>query len=165
MILHRISREQAFMQTAEVWSQRSTCARRNVGAVIVVNDRIVSTGYNGAPPGHDHCDGKTCVPPGRLGCTRTIHAEANALERIPKEFAHMPKQMFVTESPCQACAAKMMGSLGFNFTSVYYTNEYRLVVGIKLLILHGIAVYRMTPSGYVLRKTIDNAGELMEEWT
>src|SRR5215831_10652027 len=84
--LNRITRWQAFMQTAEVWSRRSTCMRRNVGAVIAVNDRIVSVGYNGAPPGEPHCDGKTCIPPGCIGCARAVHAEINAIKYLPSEM-------------------------------------------------------------------------------
>ena len=103
--MNRISREQAFMLTAGVWAQRSTCMRRNVAAVIVVYNHIVSIGYNGAPAGEPHCDGQTCVPPGLTGCIRAIHAEVNALNYLPQEFIRLPKQMYTTESPCIACAA------------------------------------------------------------
>lgn len=160
--MNRISREQAFMLTAEVWSRRSTCMRRNIGAVIVVNDRIVSTGYNGAPSGQPHCDGKTCIPPGMLGCTRTLHAETNAIDRIPAEFLITPKQMYCTESPCIACAAKISGGPAKNFTAVYYLNEYRVAIGIENLLLSGIQVYRMTPAGFLCRKFL-NQGRMDED--
>ncbi len=152
--MNRISREQAFMQTAEVWAQRSTCMRRNVGCVVVVNDRIVSTGYNGAPSGEPHCDGETCIPPGQVGCTRTVHAEYNAIARVPDEFLTTPKKMFVTESPCVACAARIIDGPAKNFTHIYYLNEYRVDTGIKNMIMANIDVYRMTPSGFIIRKLI-----------
>jgi dCMP deaminase len=160
---HRITRDQAFMQTAEVWSRRSTCMRRNVGAVIVVNNRIVSIGYNGAPPGEPHCDGKTCVPPGLLGCTRAIHAEVNAIDFLPAQFNLAPKHLYITESPCPACAAKIIaGPVVKNFLSVTFLHEYRVDSGIKTLIIGGITVQRMTPSGYLVAKVIEKNSQLSE---
>src|SRR6516165_4578533 len=108
------------MRTAEVFSCRSTCMRRNVGAVIVVNNRIVSVGYNGAPAGEPHCDGKTCIAPGTIGCSRAIHAEINAINHLPQELIKAPKQLFVTESPCPACAAVIANGPTKNFVSVTY---------------------------------------------
>jgi dCMP deaminase len=162
MIEHRISREQAFMQTAEVWSRRSTCMRRNVGAVIVVNNHIVSIGYNGAPPGEPHCDGTTCIPPGLLGCARAIHAEINAIDFLPDQFVRVPKHLYVTESPCPACAARLVDGPVKNFLSVTFFHEYRVDSGIKTLIIGGIAVQRMTPSGYLVAKVIEKNGQLGE---
>lgn len=159
----RISREQAFMQTAEVWARRSTCCRRSIGCVIVVNDRIVSTGYNGAPAGEPHCDGVSCVPPGQIGCTRALHAEYNAIERVPAEFLVTPKKMFVTESPCIACASRIIDGPIKNFTHIYYLNEYRVDVGIKNIIISRIDVFRMTPSGFICRKSLDERNCLTEE--
>jgi len=136
--------------------------RRNVGAVIAVNDRIVSVGYNGAPPGEPHCDGKTCIPPGCIGCARAVHAEINAIKYLPSEMIKSPKQLFVTESPCPACAAVIANGPTKNFTTVVYTNEYRVDSGIKVLIMAGVGVFRLTPSGFVLRKIIETGGELSE---
>jgi len=161
--MNRITREQAFMLTAEVWARRSTCMRRNIGAVIVVNNHIIAVGYNGAAPGEPHCDGLTCIPPGMLGCSRTLHAETNAIDRVPSDHIITPKIMFCTESPCIACAAKIMDGPVRNFTAFYYLNEYRVDTGIKNLIMHKINVYRMTPSGFICRKSIDKCGNLTEE--
>jgi len=68
-----------FLAIAEVVSRRSTCPRARVGAVIVSPDnRILSTGYNGSPPGEPHCDDVGClVVDGH--CQRTLHAEVNAI--------------------------------------------------------------------------------------
>jgi len=151
------------MRTAEVFSCRSTCMRRNVGAVIVVNNRIVSVGYNGAPAGEPHCDGKTCIAPGGIGCARAIHAEINAINYLPQELIKAPKQLFVTESPCPACAAVIANGPTKNFVSVTYSNEYRVDSGIKVLIMSGVAVFRLTPSGYMLSKALERNGDLIEK--
>jgi dCMP deaminase len=158
----RISREQAHMLTASVWAQRSTCMRRNVGAVVVVDRRIVSHGYNGAPPGEPHCQGQDCVLPGHTGCTRAVHAEANAIRYIPPGYAHIAKSLFTTESPCIACAALIHDN---GFSEVYYLNEYRLDTGIRHLLNQGTRVYRMTPAGMIIRKRLASNGDnsLMEE--
>jgi dCMP deaminase len=150
---HRISREQAFMQTAQVWAQRSTCFRRNVGAVVVVDSHIISQGYNGAPAGDPHCDGLTCYTR-ELGCIRSIHAEANAIKYCPSNYDDISKTMFTTESPCIACATIIHQH---RFSAVYYLNEYRLTAGIKYLLLKGTRVFRMTPAGMIMHKLlIDN---------
>lgn len=147
--MNRISREMAMMQTAEVWARRSTCMRRNVGAIIVVDKNIVSIGYNGAPPGEPHCDGLTCVPPGEPGCTRALHAEYNAIERLDPKFLRVSKVMYTTESPCIACATLIVNH---HFSALYYLHEYRVDTGIKQLLKARMQVYRMTPGGMLIRK-------------
>jgi dCMP deaminase len=146
------------MLTAQVWSQRSTCMRRNVGAVVVVDRRIVSHGYNGSPPGEPHCIGELCVPEGQTGCTRAVHAEANAINYVPRAFDKFTKQMFTTESPCIACAALITEH---RFGEVFYLNEYRLDAGIKHLLKRGTLVFRMTPAGMIIQKTL--TGDVLSE--
>ena len=68
----RISKENYYLDIAETVLERATCLRRVYGAIIVKNDEIISTGYNGAPRGR-----KNCVDLGF--CTRSVHAEANAI--------------------------------------------------------------------------------------
>lgn len=83
----RISKEDWYMEIARVISLRSTCIRARAGAIIVVNDAIVSTGYSGAPRGESNCcDIGTCerdmlgIEPGKnYELCRSIHAEANAI--------------------------------------------------------------------------------------
>ncbi len=68
-----------FIRIAKEVSSRSTCPRAAVGAIIVKDNRIISTGYNGAPAGEPHCTDIGCdMIDGH--CKRTIHAEANALD-------------------------------------------------------------------------------------
>ena len=83
----RISWDEYFMQMAELTAKRSTCLRRQVGAVIVKDKRIMTTGYNGAPRGRINCtDAGRCarvemkIPSGeRYELCRSVHAEANAI--------------------------------------------------------------------------------------
>ncbi|MBQ7412379.1 MAG: cytidine deaminase [Clostridia bacterium] len=85
--MERVSKINYYLDIAQTVSQRSTCLRRRFGAIIVKNDVIVSTGYNGAPRGRKNCsDLGTCmrdklgIPRGeRYELCRSIHAEANAI--------------------------------------------------------------------------------------
>ena len=75
---NRISWEKYFMNIAKEVASRSTCDRKNVGAVIVRDKTILATGYNGSIRGLDHCDDKDHEMENGH-CVRTIHAEANAI--------------------------------------------------------------------------------------
>lgn len=89
----RVSKENYYLDIAQTVSERSTCLRRRFGAIIVKNDTIVSTGYNGAPRGRANCnDINRCyreelgVPRGeRYELCRSVHAEANAIIAAPRE--------------------------------------------------------------------------------
>ena len=83
----RIDKINYYLDIAETVIERSTCLRRNYGAIIVKNDQIISTGYNGAPRGRKNCSDlgfcmreKLNVPRGeRYEMCRSLHAEANAI--------------------------------------------------------------------------------------
>ena len=85
--MERISKENYYLDIAETVLERATCLRRGYGAIIVKNDEIISTGYNGAPRGRANCvDMGYCsreamnVPRGeRYELCRSVHAEANAI--------------------------------------------------------------------------------------
>ncbi len=84
--MERISKEDYYLDIAETVTERSTCLRRCYGAIIVKNDEIISTGYNGAPRGRKNCIDLGCtreamnVPHGqRYELCRSVHAEANAI--------------------------------------------------------------------------------------
>ena len=82
-----------YLDLAEMVSQRSTCLRRHFGAVIVQNDEVISTGYNGAPRGRKNCTDLNCcvrqqlnVPRGeRYELCRSVHAEANAISSASRK--------------------------------------------------------------------------------
>ena len=85
--MNRPSWDEYFMQMAELTAQRSTCLRRQVGAIIVKEKHIIATGYNGAPKGLPHCEElggclreKLEIPSGeRHELCRALHAEQNAI--------------------------------------------------------------------------------------
>jgi dCMP deaminase len=151
--VNRIGRHQMFMQIAEVVSRRSTCFRRNVGAVIVERNNIIGVGYNGPASGEAHCTGNGCAHPVN-GCQRAVHAEANALDRASGRIGQW--SMYVTESPCPACAEAIADS---DIANVYFLHLYRLTYGLELLQSKQINLWRMTPSGYITNYA---TGELVE---
>ena len=90
---NRVSKENYYLDIAQTVSERSTCLRRRFGAIIVKNDSIIATGYNGAPRGRKNCDDlgycfreKMGIPRGeRYEMCRSVHAEANAIIAAPRE--------------------------------------------------------------------------------
>ncbi|MBR1658982.1 MAG: cytidine deaminase [Oscillospiraceae bacterium] len=89
---HRTGKERYYLDIADTVSERATCLRRRYGAIIVRNDEIISTGYNGAPRGRRNCtDINRCareelnIPSGqRYELCRSVHAEANAIISAPR---------------------------------------------------------------------------------
>ena len=87
----RVSKENYYLDIAQTVAERATCMRRHFGAIIVKNDTIVSTGYNGAPRGRKNCSDlefcmrdKLNIPRGeRYELCRSVHAEANAIIAAP----------------------------------------------------------------------------------
>lgn len=109
------------MQVAHLFAEQSTCNRGNVGAVIVQDRRIVSTGYNGSPPGAPHCLDVGCEP--EDGCLRTIHAEANALLWAARHGVKLEgATMYSTHAPCLTCAQAIVQSGIIKFV---YASDYR----------------------------------------
>ena len=91
--MERVSKENYYLDIAQTVAERATCIRRKFGAIIVKNDVIVSTGYNGAPRGRKNCsDLKFCmrdklgIPRGeRYEMCRSVHAEQNAIIAAPRD--------------------------------------------------------------------------------
>lgn len=119
---NRIGWHDYFMNIAEQVGTRSTCDRKNVGALIVRDKTILSTGYNGSLRGAPHCD--------EVGhdiendhCIRTVHAEANAIAQAAKHgVAINDAELYVTASPCLTCF-KLITNAGIK--AVYYKEFYR----------------------------------------
>lgn len=149
--MSRIEREQMFMDIAEVVAKRSACLRNNVGAVIVNGlNNIVSIGYNGPAAGMPLCSKLEC----HKGCDIAIHAEDNAILRMPKKeifpslsLGKRGYRMFVTVSPCMNCA-KLIRARG-DIEEVYYRYEYRDKSGIVYLLSKGIKVYKILTGGII----------------
>ena len=91
--MNRVSKHNYYLDIAQTVSERATCIRRRFGAIIVKNDTIISTGYNGAPRGRMNCtDIESCIrekmqiPRGeRYELCRSVHAEANAIIAAARE--------------------------------------------------------------------------------
>ncbi len=121
--------DEYFMQVAEVVSRRSTCIRRNVGAVIVKDKRILTTGYNGAPSGLPHCIDVGClreqlgIPSGeRHEICRGLHAEQNALIQAAKYgISVQGSTIYSTHEPCSLCAKMLINA---DIVRVVYGVDY-----------------------------------------
>lgn len=132
--MSRIDREEMLMEMAITASRRSTCLRRNVGAVIALDGRPLSLGYVGAPSGQPHCTPEVCNE--SAPCERTIHAEANAIAfAARKGIALEGSELYTTVSPCVSCAKLIINS---GIKKVWYLEEYRDQAGINLLHRSGI---------------------------
>ena len=99
----RVSWDRYFMDIARVVASRSTCERKFVGAVIVRDKTILSTGYNGSIRGMPHCtDVGHMMEDGH--CVATIHAESNAIIQAAKNGVAIENaSIYVTASPCWSC--------------------------------------------------------------
>lgn len=114
----RPSWDEYFMGIARLVSTRSTCLRRQVGAVIVRDRRILTTGYNGPPKGIAHCDVFGClreqmgIPSGqRLDICRALHAEQNAIIQAALHGVSTEGAMiYVTHQPCFTCAKMIINA-------------------------------------------------------
>ncbi len=109
------------MQIAFTVAQRSTCDRAHVGAVLVRDRRILTTGYNGSPAGLPHCDdvGHLMIDG---HCVRTLHAEQNAIIQAALHGVSIQgATAYVTHQPCLTCA-KMIINAGIQ--RVIYAGDY-----------------------------------------
>jgi dCMP deaminase len=114
----RPSWDEYFMQIAREVATRSTCLRRHVGALIVADKRILSTGYNGAPRGLAHCDEAGClrealgIPSGqRQEICRGLHAEQNAIIQAALHGVAVNQgTIYCTHQPCITCAKMIINS-------------------------------------------------------
>jgi dCMP deaminase len=126
----RPSWEDYFMDIAQLVSNRSTCQRRKVGAVLVHDHAILSTGYNGAPAGIPHCDETGClrhqlnVPSGeKHELCRGLHAEQNAIIQAAVHGVSIKgSTLYCTHHPCSICA-KMLINAGIK--TIYYQHGYQ----------------------------------------
>ncbi len=109
-----------FIGIAHMVAQRSTCDRAQIGCVLVRENRILTTGYNGSVSGLDHCDdvGHLMV---NGHCVRTLHAEQNAIIQAAMDgIAIKGATAYVTHFPCILCA-KMLINVGV-WRVVYFTD-------------------------------------------
>lgn len=160
-MLPRKSWDQYFLEMAQSVAERSTCDRARVGAVLVSPEHLViSTGYNGSPPGLPHCDevGHLMIAG---HCRRTVHAEANAL-LLAGERAR-GGTLYVTHSPCLECQKLLIraGVQRVVFAVCYRSAEFSFLIeaGISVVFhplqpISGKTVW-LWRSGFAMRWSID----------
>lgn len=152
------------MMMAKIAAMRSTCQRASVGAVLTLKNTVVSIGYNGPPANDDHCYGGSCPLDLFGSCVRSVHAEKNAIERIPESIYWWHEELtdftlYVTHSPCENCAAAIVQEA---IGAVYFETRYHNTTGIRNLIKHGVRCFRITPSGYEHEQVTNEKQELQE---
>ena len=122
------------IRIASIWSEKSYCQLRQVGALIVKDKMIISAGYNGTPSGFEN----VCEDENNVTKPYVLHAEANAITKIARSTnSSTGATMYVTASPCIECA-KLIIQAGIK--RVVYSEKYRLEDGIELLKRAGIEV-------------------------
>ena len=131
-------------------AERSTCLRRQVGAIIVLEKRILATGYNGAPTDMRHCAETGClrqernIPSGeRQEICRALHAEQNAIIQAARHGVTIRgASLYCTTQPCVTCA-KMIINAGI--TRVMYEGDYPDELALDMLNEAGVELVRFEP--------------------
>jgi dCMP deaminase len=150
----RPSWDDYFMQITSQVARRSTCPRAAVGAVIVRDKRILTTGYNGAPTNLPHCTEAGCLIVNGH-CVRTLHAEQNAIIQGALHGVDVSgSTIYVTHQPCLICA-KMIINAGIQ--RVVYAGHYPDEIARGFLEEAGVELCRFTKSGGEYQ--LDCAGE------
>lgn len=117
----RPSWDEYFLNIAREVAHRSTCERAHVGAVIVKNKRILTTGYNGSPRGLPHCTEVGCLMDNGH-CIRTLHAEQNAIIQAALHGVSTDgSSIYVTHQPCFLCAKTIINA---GIGRIVYDNQY-----------------------------------------
>lgn len=146
MLIARISWDEYFIEIVNVVKKRSTCKRRQVGALIVQDNMIVSMGYNGAPKTLEHCiDIERCrreelnVPSGqRHEICIGLHAEQNSIIQASNSGTKLNgATMYVTHHPCIICSKMIINS---GIKKVVYSEEYSDSLASEILKKAGIEV-------------------------
>jgi dCMP deaminase len=143
--MKRPSWEEYFMDIARLVARRSTCLRRQVGAVLVKDKNVLATGYNGTPSGISHCADVGClrerlqVPSGeRHELCRGLHAEQNAIIQAAKHGVNISgATLYCTNSPCVICS-KMIINAGID--RIVYLEGYPDDLSREMLLESGIDV-------------------------
>ncbi len=143
--------DEYFMRIAQDVSSRATCNRRKVGAVVVLEKRILTTGYNGSPHGLPHCTDVGCkMQDGH--CIRTLHAEQNAIiQGALYGVSLRGSTLYVTCQPCNNCA-KMIINAGI--IKVVFDGDYPDEFAMELFHEAKIDLIRLRPE-------MDGRGEML----
>lgn len=133
---NRIGRGEYFLDVAKLTSKRSTCPKKQVGAVLTLDNRIIATGYNGVLPNQNHEDGID-----EEGVTHTVHAEANIIAFCARHGIKTEGAiLWTTLSPCDKCAELIIQS---GIKEVSFIEVYRETSGLDKLVNNGVIVYNI----------------------
>lgn len=115
-----------YLRMAQIWAENSYCKRRQVGALVVKDQMIISDGFNGTPSGFENvCEENNVTLP------YVLHAEANAITKLARSSNNSDgATLYVTDAPCIECS-KLIIQAGIK--RVVYARAYRLDDGLKLL--------------------------------
>lgn len=130
-------RDYLYMRMAKTWSENSYCERKQVGAILVKDNMIISDGYNGTPSGFEN----KCEDDNNVSKPYVLHAEANAITKIARSHnSSEGATLYVTTSPCMECS-KLIIQAGIK--RVVYSEEYRINDGLEILRRAGIEVLKI----------------------
>jgi len=147
-MMDRPNWDEYFMEMAELARTRTTCLRRGVGAVIVKDNRVMATGYNGAPSGVRHCEETGClrqklnVPSGKCHeLCRGLHAEQNAIIQAARHGQNIAGgTLYCTNQPCVICA-KMIINAGIK--RIVIKEGYSDELAVEMLTEAGLKIERI----------------------
>lgn len=133
--MDRVSKHNYYLDIAQTVAERSTCLRKKYGAIIVKDDAIIATGYNGAPRGRKNCNDlnfcmreKLQIPRGeRYELCRSVHAEANAIISAPRD-------QMLGATLYQTCVSPEDGSIVGNICSCMMCKRMIINAGISKVI-------------------------------
>lgn len=136
--------DKRYLRMAAIWAENSYCQRRQVGALIVKDQMIISDGYNGTPAGFEN----VCEDADGLTKPYVLHAEANAITKVAASSnSSKGATIYVTSAPCIECAKLIIQS---GIRRVVYSEKYRTEEGCELLRRANVEIE------YIPIKKIDN---------
>lgn len=138
----RIDLDEAYMQMAEIWAQRSYATRSKVGALMVKDRQIISDGYNGMPTGFPNEEVEYVEEDALITNPLVLHAESNAILKCAKNggVSSEGSTLYVTMSPCMQCC-KLIIQAGIK--NVFYRTAYRDLSSLEILERAGIPVVQL----------------------
>ena len=126
--------DRSYLEMAAVWAKNSYCKRRQVGAILVKNNMIISDGFNGTPSGFENI----CEDENDVTKPYVLHAEANAITKVARSNNSSENStLYITSSPCLECAKLIIQS---GIKRVVFSDNYRTSDGVELLKRAGIEV-------------------------
>ncbi len=126
--------DRRYLRMATIWAENSYCVRRQVGALLVKDDMIISDGYNGTPSGFEN----VCEDENGLTKPYVLHAEANAITKVARSNnSSQDSTLYVTASPCMECSKLIIQS---GIKKVVFHDLYRITDGLELMRQVGIEI-------------------------